>query len=57
MNPDYTIAQMMADIAAVVQDGMLYIIPAAIFLGAINFIVVGFVSTVYSIGRRSWHDR
>lgn len=51
MPEDYPVSQMMADIMAVVQDNMPYIVPAAIFIASIAFIIRWFM---YAINLGDW---
>lgn len=56
MPEDYPVGQLMADIMAVVQDNMPYIVPAAIFAGVVAFTMQWFIHSVdiasWTFGRR-----
>lgn len=51
MPPDYPVEQMMADIMAVIQDNMPYIVPCAILVAVVAFIVRWFM---YAINLGDW---
>lgn len=51
MPEDYPVSQMMADILAVVQDNMVYIVPAALFIGSIAFVIAWFTDTIDLAGK------
>jgi len=51
MPVDYPVEQMNADIMAVIQDNMVYIVPAAIIIGSVAFIVRWFM---YAINLGYW---
>lgn len=51
MPTDYPVSQMMADIMAVVQDNMVYIVPAACLTAAIALVIRWFF---YAINVGEW---
>ena len=51
MPVDYPVEQMMADIMAVIQDNMVYIVPSAILIAAVAFVIRWFM---YSINLGDW---
>ena len=52
MPPDYPIQQLLIDMLAVIRDGAVYVVPAALLLAAVNFVVSWFMSAIYSITRK-----
>jgi len=56
MPPDYPVEQMMADVMAVIQDNMPYIVPVAILVGVVAFIIAWFNDSIdfagWTFGRR-----
>lgn len=48
---DYPVAQMMADIIAVIQDNMPYIVPAAILAGTVAFVIAWFNDAIDIAGK------
>lgn len=51
MPVEYPVSQLLADMMAVIQDGMVYIVPAAILAGCVAFVVRWFM---YSINLGDW---
>jgi len=51
MPPEYPVEQMMADIMAVIGDNMPYIVPCAILVGVVAFVVRWFM---YAINIGDW---
>lgn len=51
MPVDYSVAQMMSDIMNVIKDNMPYIVPAAIFVSAIGFVVAWFMDSLDIAGK------
>lgn len=51
MPTDYPVEQMMSDIMAVIGDNMPYIVPAALLVAAVAFVVRWFM---YSINIGDW---
>lgn len=51
MPVEYPIAQLLADMMAVITDGYLYIIPAAILAGAVAFVTRWFM---YAVNIGDW---
>lgn len=51
MPDDYPVEQLMADIMAVVQDSMVYIVPAAILIAGISLMIRWFM---YAINIGDW---
>jgi len=56
MPEDYPVEQLMADIMAVIQENMVYIVPAAILIASVAFIVRWFMYAIdvgdWTFGRR-----
>jgi len=51
MPGDYTVAEMIADIIAVIQENMLYVVPAAILISAVAFVVAWFMDSIDIAGK------
>lgn len=51
MPPDYPAAQMMMDIMAVIQDNMPYIVPAALLVASVAFVVAWFSDAIDIAGK------
>jgi len=51
MPEDYPVSQMMADIMAVIQDNMPYIIPVALLIATVAFVIRWFM---YSVNIADW---
>jgi len=56
MPEDYPVSQLIEDMMAVIQDAMVYIVPAAIIAGSVAFVVRWFMYAVdvgdWSFGRK-----
>lgn len=52
MPPDYPVAQLLIDCIAVIREAAVYVVPAAILLGAVNFVVGWFMSAVRSLSSK-----
>lgn len=56
MPVDYPVEQMMSDIMAVVKDNMEYIVPCAILVGVLGFVIRWFMISVdlgdWAFGRK-----
>lgn len=57
MNPDYTQAQLMSDIMAVVSENAPVIVTVSIFLGVVNFVVGWFMYSLFTLTRESFGSR
>jgi len=51
MPEDYPVSQMIADIMAVVQDNMVYVVPAALLIGSIAFVIAWFTDSIDLAGK------
>jgi len=47
----YTVAQMMSDIMAVIKDAAIYIIPAAILVAVVAFVLAWFMDSIDFAGK------
>lgn len=51
MPTDYPVSQMMSDIMSVIKDAMPYIIPTAILVGSIAFLIAWFMDSIDLAGK------
>lgn len=51
MNPDYTTAQLMADVIATVQDNAPPIVMVALLLAAVNFVIGWFMHSLENLAK------
>lgn len=51
MSPDYPVSQMMIDVIAVIQDNMIYIVPVALLIASVSFIVAWFMDSLDIAGK------
>lgn len=54
MPADYSTAQLLTDVMNVIKDLMPSLIPVAIILGAANWVIMGFIQTIFNFGKRTW---
>lgn len=48
---DYTVSQMIADMTSTIQQAAVYIVPAAIFVAGVAFVIAWFMDSIDFAGR------
>lgn len=51
MPEEYPVSQLLADMMAVIQDAMVYIVPAAILISASAFVIAWFLDAIDLAGK------
>lgn len=51
MPPNYPVSQMMSDVISVIQDNMTYIVPVALLVGVVAFVVAWLMDSLDIAGK------